>query len=195
MLVRLLPLQAALRGPHDDGLELRSRGFIGDADLIDTTLLRAFFALSGEITEDIAWVRVLRILLDISTPIGLDGVADRVFTVPCLRLAAVLALPPLETLTAAEQIRDTINGAIMLGAPTYNHGDARGCGIIYWTTALTIIDAPTVRGFAGQARALRPLRQAVEEHIPPLLGDTRALDDFAWRMRRALDAALEAVNG
>jgi hypothetical protein len=174
---------------------LRTRGFICDADLIDTTLLRAFFALSGEITEDIAWVRALRILLDISTPIGLDGVADRVFTVPCLRLAAVLALPPLETLLAAEQIRDIINGAIMLGAPAYNEGDARGCGIIYWATALTLVDAPTLRGFAGMTRALRPLRQAVEEQIPPLLGDARAIGDFAWRMRHALDAALEAANG
>jgi hypothetical protein len=195
MLVRLLPWQAALRGPHDDAVELRMRGFFGDADLIDTTLLRAFFALSGEITADIAWVRALRVLLDISTPIGLDGVADRAFTVPCLRLAAVLALPPLETLMTAEQIEDTINSAIAQGAPAYNNGDARGCGIIYWATALTIVNAPTVRGFAGQARALRPLRQAVEEQIPQLLGEARAIDDFAWRMRRALDAALEAVNG
>jgi hypothetical protein len=194
MIMRLLPLQVALRGPHEDALQLRLGGYVGEADLIDSTLLRAFFALSGEITEDFGWVRALRVLLDITTPIPLDSVSDQSFTVPCTRITGVLALPTLDALTAPEQISTTISEAIMVGAPTYNEGDTRGCGLIYWVTALTLINAPTLRGFPGQARAIRPLRQAVEEVMPPIGHNSRAIDDFAWRMRRALDAALEAVG-
>ncbi len=194
MIMRLLPLQAALRDPHEDALQLRAGGYIGEADLIDSTLLRAFFALSGEITEDYAWVRALRVLLDITTPIPLDAVADQAFTVPCARITGVLALPNLDALTAADQIDTVISDAIMVGAPTYNRGDVRDCGLIYWVTALTLVNAPTLRGFVGHARAIRPLRQAVEEPMPPIGHDPRALDDFAWRMRRALDTALEAIR-
>ncbi len=194
MLIRLLPWQAALREPHADALSLRRSGYIAEADLIDTTLARAFFALSGEITEDWGWVRALRVLLDTSTPTALDAIADPTCTVACVRLTAALALPALTTLLAPEQLREVINAAIASGAPTYNAGDPRGCGIIYWATALTIVDAPATRGFAGQARALRPLRQAVDDALPPFGSDPQAVDDFAWRMRHALDAALEAVG-
>jgi len=65
MLIRLLPWQAALRGPHEDALRLRADGSIGEADLIDTTLAWAFCALSGAVTEDWVWVRALRVLLDV----------------------------------------------------------------------------------------------------------------------------------
>ena len=49
--------------------------------------------------------------------------------------------------------------------------------------------APTMRGFAGQTKALKPLRQAIEEPIPFIGRDAQASDDFAWRMRHALDTA------
>ena len=58
MMARLLPLQAALLGPHEDAQRLRTERFFREADLIDETLVRAFFTLSGEITEDFGWVRV-----------------------------------------------------------------------------------------------------------------------------------------
>ena len=194
MMLRLLPLQAALLGPHEDAQRFRADRFFREADLIDETLVRAFFALSGELTEDFGWVRAFRALLDINAPLAVDGLAREDFSQVAVRLTAILALPPLETLETAEQVLTTIANAIHVGAPTYNGGNARGCGIIYWATSLTLIAAPTARGFGGQARAIKVLKQVVDEPLPVGGSSTRTIDDFAWRMRHALDAVLEQLG-
>lgn len=194
MMLSFATIHATLGQTHEDAMRLRRAGNIREADLIDQTLARAFFGLLREVGEESVALRVLRQLLDLATPIPLDGLAQAEYSLAAVRLTAASVVPELEEVTGLDQISTVINGAIMIGAPTYNGGDARGCGITYWATSLAIVSAPTLRGFAGQARALKPLRQAVDEPIPPIGQDQRAVDDFAWRMRRGLDAAL-AVAG
>lgn len=194
MLLRLLPLQMALAGPHDDAQRLREIRSIREADLIDETLLRAFFTLSGELTEDFGWVRALCTLLDVRRGLPIDALAREECSLACVRLTALLALPAIETLESGEQVVATLANAIHIGAPTYNAGDATGCGIIYWSTAYTLTLAPTTRGFIGQARAMKLLKQAIDEPMLPSGRNTRAIDDFAWRMRHALDGVLEVLG-
>ena len=140
-------------------------------------------------SNESAGARVLRSLLDLATPLPLDVLAWNDYPLVTVRLSGVVAVPDLATLDSLEQLRQVIDDAIAVGAPTYNNGDARACATIYWVTALTLVQAPTARGFAGQTRALKPLRQAVEATMPFIGRDTQASDDFAWRLRGALDAA------
>lgn len=190
----LMRWQAALSGPHAEAQRLRLSGHFRETYLIDQTLLRAFAPLILESNEEGGWQRALAALVNLDVPLVLDAVAGEDGGVPHVRVAAILALPPIESLSAPEQISTAIDIAVGNGAPTYNEGDARGCGLIYWATALTIVSAPVVRGFAGQARVLKLLRQAVEEVIPLSGANPAALDDFAWRMRRALDATLDLLR-
>lgn len=194
MMLTFATIHETLGQIHDDAMRLRRAGSFREADLIDQTLARTFFWLLRNVNEESVGLRVLRQLLDLGTSQPIDALAQPEYALAAVRLTAASVLPEVEVVTGLDQIRAVINSAIMIGAPTYNAGDARSCGITYWTTSLAIVSAPTLRGFAGQARALKPLRQSVEEPIPPIGQDARAVDEFAWRMRRGLDAAL-AVAG
>ncbi|MBA3826019.1 MAG: hypothetical protein H0X24_19230 [Ktedonobacterales bacterium] len=186
--------QAALSGSHAEAQRMRSGGLPREAYLIDQTLLRSFAPLLADMGQDGGWQRAIIALANLDAPLLLDAVAGDDFGVPSVRVRAMLALPAVESIDAPEVLGQAINAAIMVGAPTYNDGDRRGCGIIYWATALTLVSAPVTRGFSGQARAIKTLLQAVEEMMPSLGNNPAALDDFAWRMRRALDATLDLLR-
>ncbi len=194
-MISLARWQQAMRPPHEAAQQLRANGRFRDGDLIDETLVRAFFALTPDLSDEKGWMLATRALLDLDTPLAIDQTADPEFTVPAARVTAMLAVPDLLALGTAEEIARVLGDAILRGVPAYNEGNSRACGIVYWATALTVISATPLRGFTGQMRALKALRAAVEEAIPPIGRDRQGQDDFAWRMRRALDAALEAVRG
>ncbi len=186
--------QAALSGSHSEAQRMRSGGFTREAYLIDQTLLRACAPLLADEAAGGGWQRALAVLVKGDAPLLLDAVAGDDFGVPSVRVRAILALPDVTEIDVPETVGRAISAAIAVGAPTYNDGDTRGCGIIYWATALALTLAPVTRGFNGQARAIRTLRNAVEEPFAPIGNNAPALDDFAWRMRRALDATLDTLR-
>lgn len=190
----LTSAQSAIRSAHENAMRMRSLGEWRDADLIDETLARAFFTFANEAEPQTPAVRIMGSYLDAMQPLAIDTLAVTEYAVPCVRIKAALAVPDLEELGALDQLREAIRDAIMVGAPLYNNGDPRSCGIIYWATALALVSMPATRGFAGQARALKPLRLLTEDPTTLVGRDPRSVDDFAWRTRQALDAAL-AVNG
>jgi hypothetical protein len=182
-------LVSAIREPFERARRLRALHGARDALLIEETLLQSFSPLIGALSSDVASGRALCSLFDLITPLPLDALAWDDYPLVTVRLSGAVMVPDLVTLDSLEQIRQAIDAAIAIGAPTYNNGDARACATLYWVTALTLTQAPTARGFAGQMRALKPLRQAVEEPLPFIGRDVQGINDFAWRMRQALDAA------
>jgi hypothetical protein len=186
--------QAALDASHREAGRMRMAGLAREAALIDQTLLRSFAPLLATVGDAGGWQRAMTALAQPDAPLRLDAVAGDDFGLASVRVRALLAVPEVEQIDGAPIIGQAISDAIAVGAPTYNEGDARGCGIIYWATALTLVSAPMTRGFSGQVRALRTLRGAVEEAMPPIGNTPAALDDFAWRMRRALDATLDLLR-
>jgi len=186
--------QSALSGPHAEAQRLRAGGLTREAYLIDQTLLWSFAPLLVDVGSEGGWQRAIVALVHLDAPLRLDAVAGDDFGVPSVRVRAMLALPAVEGIDAPEVLGAAISAAIAVGAPLYNDGDRRGCGIIYWATALTLVSAPVTRGFSGQARAIKTLLQAVEEMMPPIGNTPPALEDFAWRMRRALDATLDLLR-
>jgi hypothetical protein len=186
--------QTALSGPHDEARRMRLGGLVREAYLIDQTMLRAFAPLLADLNEESGWQRALRALANLDAPLLLDTVAGDDVGLPSVRVTAILALPDIAAIEDASQIINAIRSGISVGAPTYNDGDARSCGIIYWAAAFTLILAPVTRGFTGQARIIKTLRTAIEETISTGGIAPQALDDFAWRMRRALDATLDLLR-
>jgi hypothetical protein len=186
--------QAALSGCHTEAQRMRKGGLTREAYLIDQTLLHSFAPLLADIGDDGGWQRVIAALVNLDAPLLLDAVAGDDFGLPSVRVRAILALPEVEGISAPEGIGTVISAAIQVGAPTYNSGDVRGCGIIYWATALTLILAPVTRGFSGHARAIKTLRMAVEEPMGNIGNHPAALDDFAWRMRHALDITRDQLR-
>ena len=185
----------AIEEPIERSRQLRLAQLSHDADLIDETLLQVLRSLSDSIQVDVAWFRALRIFLDLQQPQPLDMLSWQERPLTSIRIESIAAIPDLTSLEGADQINMVISNAIHKGAPIYNNGNPRGCAVLYYATALTLVNAPTIRAFAGQARSLKPLRQVLEEPLPPQIArDTDAIEEFAWRMRRALDTTLAALT-
>jgi hypothetical protein len=124
-----------------------------------------------------------RLPIDALHPARLDQLATRV--------AAIVDIPELTTLGAMDELRRVISAAIAVGAPRYNAGDIRGCSRIYWTTMYTLVVAPAFRGFPGYERAMGPMQNVIERAAPAIAMDTQSIDDYAWALRQAFDAALQ----
>lgn len=124
-----------------------------------------------------------RLPIDAFHPARLDQLATRV--------GAILDIPELTTLASIDEMRRVISAAIAVGAPRYNAGDIRGCCRIYWVTMYTLVAAPAFRGFLGYERALGQMRSVVERAAPMVPLDAASIDEYAWAMRRAFDAALQ----
>ncbi len=184
----------ALLAPHERAQFLRAQGVWREADLIDETLLQVFLPLLTAMPGESAWLRAARRLCDESAPLPVDALASAESNRAALRLAAITGLPRIDTLDGLEVMHMAIRDAIAYGAPTYNSGDPRGCAVRYWATALALVGAPIGRGFTGQARATKLLRQVVEEPLPSIGNNLSAIDEYAWRLRHALDAALEVTG-
>ena len=191
-MIALEMLLSAIREPYERAVQLRMLRETHDAAVVEETLIQSFFTLVSNIDDDLGWVRASRILLNMQLPLSLDALARSEKPISALRLNAVLAMPDVTTIESMGVIHDVIDRAISIGAPMYNNGDPGGCATLYWTTALILSYAPTPRGFPGQAKALKPLRQVVDDTQTFISRDLQGMEDFAWRLRRALDAARAA---
>jgi hypothetical protein len=185
---------AALRAPHGRAMRLRDRHMWREANLIDETLIEAFLPLMVALGDEIAWPRAIRQLCDLTAPLALDALATEEFGRFRLRVSAALLVPQIATVASIDDLRRVIGDAIAIGAPTYNNGDPLTCALLYFATALTLTLAPTTRGIAGQARALRPLRTALDDAPAQSLQAASSASDYAWQLRRALDASLALMG-
>lgn len=191
--MRCRAMIAAVRAPHAVATEARQRGDVTLAEAGDQAVVAVVSELIAQVEDDSADTRSARLLLDLSRPLPVDALAINGWSFNAVRLDALVLLPEIEAIDHLGTIRSALMEAVRLGAPAYNTGDARGCATRYFAAALALAQAPAARGFAGQARALRPLR-AVTEELPGAGEGLGSVDDFAWHLRRALDAALAATG-
>ncbi len=193
-MLELVQVFASLREVHKDASVARRQGNLRQAEDIDKTLLRVAFPLLLTFDMEDGQVRASCLLAQLAQPQPIDVLVSPTWSLATIRIETLLFLPMVAQITTLDQVESAITEAIQFGAPAYNDGDVRGCATCYWATAFGLLQAPTPRGVAGLARVLRPLRSPVEETGPSLGDDARAIDDFAWRMRQALDASLAAIR-
>jgi hypothetical protein len=166
--VRTLVLRGLLHGLHD-GLQ----AWIASGTEAPSGGLRAMVALS-----------------DTEHRIALDAAAATMLDMYLVRFEALIDVPDVASIGSLGEVHATISAAIDIGAPRYNAGDVLGCCTVYWATMQALILAPVFRGFSGYARALAPLRSALEAEPSQLPLNAEGRDQFAWTLRRALDAVL-----
>lgn len=140
------------------------------------------------------WRRAALLLSDLNHALLLDTLGASQLHQCELRFAALRDLPEINAVNSLDDIHSLISGAISIGAPRYNSGDIVGCCTIYWATMMTLVSAPVFRGFPGYARAIASLREIVDQEPPPLPIIGQGVDEFAWQLRRTLDAVL-ALQG
>jgi hypothetical protein len=159
------------------------------------TLLTTLNALLGVDEERLrGWQRTALVLTDLRRRLKVDALAAGRGPELQMRAAALLDLPDLLDVGGMRDIYDALGAAITVGAPRYNAADVRGCCRLYWSTIHAVISAPATRGFTGHARALGVLRPVVESDPPALPLDAAGMDEFAWVMRRAMDATLTITS-
>lgn len=76
-----------------------------------------------------------------------------------------------------------LRAAIERGVPIFNRGDADACAAIYEVAVRAVVDLAD-EGFPAAERKV--LKEALET-----LGEAKDASDRAWRLRRAMDRALE----
>ena len=135
-------------------------------------------------------LRAVLALSDTERRIALDAAGATMLDVYLVRFEALIDVPDVASIGSLGEVHATISAAIDIGAPRYNAGDVLGCCTVYWATMQALILAPVFRGFSGYARALAPLRSAVEAEPSQLPLNAEGLDQFAWTLRRSLDAVL-----
>src|SRR5262245_7403466 len=88
-----------------------------------------------------------------------------------------------EVLDPAKVIRAYLSLAIQIGAPSYNHGDHRGCYEVYACTARMLLKA--VKGAEAEKKVLK---RALER-----CASMNDVNNQAWTMRHAFDELLESA--
>ncbi|MEO7001244.1 MAG: hypothetical protein ABI068_05550 [Ktedonobacterales bacterium] len=140
------------------------------------------------------WLRAVAPLCDTRRRLGIDALGasrrDQLQT----RIAALLDVPPVESVAGLADIESSIAAAINVGAPRYNAGDIAGCCIKYWVTMQALIGAPVLRGFTGYARIIAQFKAVVEAEPAVTPYDSRGVDALAWELRHAFDNALRAAG-
>lgn len=136
------------------------------------------------------WRRAALLLSDTNRALLLDTLGSSQLQQCQLRFSALRDLREINEIGSLEDIHAFASDAISIGAPRYNAGDIVGCCSVYWATMMALVSAPVFRGFPGHARAIAPLREIVEQAPPPLPIIGQGVDEFAWQLRRALDAVL-----
>ena len=162
------------------------------AQVYETLLLTLHTLLGAEDDLATGWERAALVFTDTQRRLPPDILQLNNLRTWQLRAAALRDLPQIGTVASLDDIHTTIAGAIAIGAPRYNLGDVLGCCTIYWATIQALIVAPVPRGFQGNARALAPLRAAIE--VGPGSATPSGIDAYAWRLRHALDATLQVVG-
>lgn len=191
MEIRITALKAAVAEADTRARAFLARNRLDAAESTYETLLvvvRALLSPNADLLH--GWQRIAYLLSDTYQRILLDALAPSRMGELQIRAAALLDLPDLLAVASPEAIADAIAAAITIGAPRYNAGDVRGCCIVYWATAQTLVAAPATRGFPGHARALGHLRAALEMPPPAMPFGADGVDALAWALRDAFDAIL-----
>lgn len=160
----------------------------------DTLLITINTLLDAESDSLHGWQRAAQIITDTRTRLQIDALAPSRIEELQTRIATLLDLPDLTSVSSQADITQVIAAAINVGAPRYNAGDLWGCCTIYWGTMQSLIHAPATRGFAGYARVINVLRSAIEIQPSPFPLDTVDVDDFAWVLRSAFDDAVRLAS-
>jgi hypothetical protein len=159
-----------------------------------TLLITINALLEAENTPLYGWQRAAQIITNIHTRLQIDALAPSRIEELQIRLATLLDLPDLTSVSSQADITQAIAAAINVGAPRYNAGDIWGCCTIYWATMQSLVHAPATRGFAGYARVITVLRSAIEIEPSPFPLDAAGVDDFAWVLRHAFDDAVRLAS-
>lgn len=157
----------------------------------ETALRLLYTLLATEQGARRGWAAVAQRLTDQRQRLAIDALAASPLGIYESRATALFSLPPLQSVRTLRDVRGTITDAIAHGAPAYNDGNVRGCGILYWTTLQTLLAAPTETTLLGYARIRARLRPLGEAEPPASSLDDRGIDDFAWSLRRCFDAILD----
>jgi hypothetical protein len=189
---RLVSAQTAATEALTRARALLDMGEVAGAEMVFETLLATLDLTLGEDGEALpASERTLLMITGASRRLPIDALHPARLDQLALRVAAITDIPELTTLGSMDEMRRVISAAIAAGAPRYNAGDIRGCCRIYWATMHTLVVAPAFRGFPGYERALGPLQNVIDRPAPMVALDAASIDDYAWTLRRAFDAALQ----
>jgi hypothetical protein len=191
-------LEAVIGVVAETSARVRTLVEVGRVDAAEQVCLTLMYVLDALLASETdsppAWVRTVRLLANDQQRLALDALDFTSLDQARTRMAALLDVPDIAALGSLGDLHHAIGAAIAVGAPRYNRGDIRGCCTIYFATMYTLVAAPVFRGISGYARALGPLRAALEMTPPPLPLDAAGIDEYAWTLRHAFDAAL-AING
>jgi hypothetical protein len=189
---RLVSAQTAATEALTRARALLDMGEVAGAEMVFETLLATLDLTLREDGEALpASERTLLMITGASRRLPIDALHPARLDQLALRVAAITDIPELTTLGSMDEMRRVISAAIAAGAPRYNAGDIRGCCRIYWATMHTLVVAPAFRGFPGYERALGPLQNVIDRPAPMVALDAASIDDYAWTLRRAFDAALQ----
>lgn len=195
MALDIARIKAAIVEVGTRATALEADGHAKQAQVAYETLFLVLHALCATGDDQTpGWARVVAPLTDLNRRLALDALAPPRLGQLRVRAAALLDLPDLTQVASPDDIQNTIVGAIGIGAPRYNNGDTLGCCTIYWATGQALLAAQASRGFVGYARALAPIRQVHEAEPPARTLDGAGIDDYAWTLRHAFDAALKVVG-
>jgi hypothetical protein len=189
---RLASVQTAATEAQTRARALMEMGQVAGAEMVYETLLATLdLTLRQESDAQPASERTLLMVTGAGWRLPIDALHGARIDQLATRVGAILDIPEVTTLGSMDEMRRVISGAISIGAPRYNAGDIRGCCRVYWATMYTLVVAPAFRGFAGYERAIGYLRSVIERQEPMAPLDAQSIDDYAWTLRRAFDAALQ----
>ncbi len=160
----------------------------------DTLLITINTLLDAESASLHGWQRAAQIITDTRTRLQIDALAPSRIEELQTRLATLLDLPDLTSVSSQTDINQVIAAAINVGMPRYNNGDIWGCCTLYWSTMQALIHAPASRGFAGYGRAINLFRAAAEAKPAPFPLDAAGVDGFVWTLRHAFDEAIRITG-
>ncbi|MGZ3584681.1 MAG: hypothetical protein ACXWP6_19305 [Ktedonobacterales bacterium] len=160
----------------------------------DTLLITINTLLDAESDSLYGWQHTAQIITDTRTRLQIDALAPSRIEELQMRIATLLDLPDLTSVSSQADIAQAIAAAINVGVPRYNAGDIWGCCTIYWGTMQSLIHAPATRGFAGYSRVINVLRSAIETEPSPFPLDAVGVDDFTWSLRHAFDEAVRIAS-
>lgn len=191
MEIQIAMLKAAAAETDARARAFLARNRLDAAESSYETLLIVLHMLLDAATDQLhGWQRAAYLITNARQRILLDALAPSHMGELQIRCAALLDLPEIITVASQADIQKIIAAAIQTGAPRYNGGDVRGCCIVYWATAQSLLGAPATRGFPGHARAMSQLRTAIEIDPPVVPFGGEGVDELAWSLRRAFDAVL-----
>ncbi len=189
---RLASVQTAATEAQTRARALMEMGQVAGAEMVYETLLATLdLTLRQEGDAQPASERTLLMITGAGRRLPIDALHSARGDQLATRVGAILDIPEVTTLGSMDEMRRIISAAISIGAPRYNAGDIRGCCRAYWAAMHTLVVAPAFRGFPGYERAIAYLSSVIERQAPMAPLDAQSIDDYAWTLRQAFDAALQ----